>query len=88
VRRILLSLSVLTVLISACGPDEVAIQQSAVDAKVDSLVGLRIESVTKQAAEDLEKRQAIEVKVKADSIVQARMSGNAPQSSPAALPIP
>ena len=51
------------------------LEEAAVNAKIDSLVGLRMEEATRRAAEDLERRQAIEVKVKADSILAARAGG-------------
>jgi hypothetical protein len=59
--------------LGACQNKEQALTQSEIDAKVDSLVGLKMEEINRQAMEDLDRRMAIEVKAKADSIVQARM---------------
>ncbi len=62
-------------LMSSCGSRDEAVSQSQIDAKVDSLVGARMEEINRQAMEDLDRRKAIEVKAKADSIVQARLAG-------------
>jgi len=76
---------------AACGQSSQQVAQATIDARIDSLVGARMPALVQQYAEDLDKRQAIEVKVKADSIVAAR-TGKAPAPAPAqqppALPIP
>jgi hypothetical protein len=46
--------------------------QSEIEAKTDSLVGIKMQDLTQQSMADLEARIAIEVKAKADSIVAAR----------------
>lgn len=61
------------VLLASCASQEHKYTQSEIDAKVDSLVGVKMEEINKQAMEDLDRRMAIEVKAKADSIVQATM---------------
>lgn len=61
------------VLLASCAAEEHKYSQSEIDAKVDSLVGIKMEEINKQAMEDLDRRMAIEVKAKADSIVQATM---------------
>lgn len=74
---IILSAAVLV----GCGPEDVVLEEATVNARIDSLVGLRMEEATRRAAEDLDRRQAIEVKVKTDSILDARAGGapSAPQ---------
>lgn len=61
----------LVALIASCGSKQQTMSENEVNAKVDSLVGLRIEEISRQAMEDRDRRIAIEVKAKADSIVQA-----------------
>lgn len=62
-----------TLLFTAC-QNEVApgMTENEMDAKVDSIVGTRLDELNQQATEDLDRRVAIEVKPKADSIVAAR----------------
>ncbi len=61
------------ILLSACGDDKKrSLTESAIHAKVDSMVGAKMEDMNKQAMDDLDNRMAIEVKAKADSIVAAR----------------
>jgi hypothetical protein len=61
------------VLLASCASQEHKFSQSEIDAKVDSLVGVKMEEINRQAMEDLDRRMAIEVKAKADSIVEATM---------------
>ncbi|HEY9177405.1 MAG TPA: hypothetical protein VIN07_06920 [Flavipsychrobacter sp.] len=62
-----------TLLFTAC-QNEVApgMTENEMEAKVDSIVGTRLDELNQQATEDLDRRVAIEVKPKADSIVAAR----------------
>jgi len=75
--------------LSACSADHQTVKESQRDAMIDSMVALRMEEISRQAAEDLDRRRSIEVKAKADSIVAARSSiqpapaGNTP---PPAMP--
>lgn len=62
--------------LGACKAKKQAITQSRIDAKVDSLVAIKMEEINMQAMEDLDRRMAIEVKAKADSIVQAVMAAD------------
>ena len=48
-----------------------------INAKADSIVGTRLDELNQQANEDLDRRMAIEVKPKADSMVEARKSNPA-----------
>lgn len=61
------------VMFTAC-QQEVApgMTENEMQAKVDSIVGTRLDELNRQATEDLDRRVAIEVKPKADSIVAAR----------------
>lgn len=63
--------------LSACKGKEEAISRSEIEAKVDSLVGSKMEEINRQAMEDLDRRMAIEVKAKADSIVAATLAQQA-----------
>ena len=56
---------------------------SEVAARIDSIVRLQSEFAKQRAAEDLDRRQAIEVKVKTDSILEARKNGTGPEPPPA-----
>ncbi len=58
--------------LTSCGARQQALTESELNARVDSLVAERVEALNQHYMEDLEKRMAIEVKVKADSIVAAR----------------
>lgn len=59
--------------ITACSDDKnKQLTESEVHARVDSLVGVKMEELSKQAMEDLDHRMSIEVKAKADSIVAAK----------------
>ena len=60
-------------ILGACKNKEEGFTQSEIDAKVDSLVGLKMEEINRLAMEDLDRRMSIEVKAKADSIVAASM---------------
>jgi hypothetical protein len=44
--------------------------QTEIQYKVDSILALRAPEIKKQGAEDLDRRISIEVKVKADSLIQ------------------
>ena len=50
---------------------------SFVHAKVDSIVGERMQEINRKAMEDLDQRMTIEVKAKADSIIAARKAAAA-----------
>lgn len=69
-----LSITALLVLAccSGCGNKEDNNNENSISARADSIVGLRMQEINRQAMDDLEQRIAIEVKAKADSIVAAR----------------
>ena len=83
-KKALYALS-LVILSASCSSNPETIQESERDAMIDSLVAVRVEEISRQAAEDLDRRRSIEVKAKADSIVAAMDSL---QMSPADNTIP
>jgi hypothetical protein len=62
--------------VSSCNEEEKQFSETAIHAKADSIVGARAMELNQQAMDDLEKRMAIEVKAKADSIIAARNPNN------------
>jgi len=72
-NKLVLVVICLGILLSACIDDKKrSLTESAIHAKVDSIVGAKMDEVSRQSMEDLDKRMTIEVKAKADSIVAAR----------------
>jgi hypothetical protein len=61
---------------TACRREEVLLTEKDVAIRIDSIVHVQAEFAKQRAAEDLDRRQAIEVKVKTDSILEARAKGN------------
>ncbi|PZF74779.1 hypothetical protein [Taibaiella soli] len=61
-------------LLTACSDKQKELSETEVKAKVDSLVGVKMEELNRQSMEDLDRRLSIEVKAKADSILAARMN--------------
>ena len=59
-------------LLTACSSRKPTLSSSAIDAKIDSLVGERSKGLIQQSEEDLDRRLSIEVKAKADSLVAVR----------------
>jgi hypothetical protein len=51
---------------------EQALSKKDINARVDSIVNAKLPDLNRMAKEDLDYRTAIEVKVKADSILQAK----------------
>jgi hypothetical protein len=51
--------------------EEVVWTKQQLKAKADSIVAIKKADINQQAAEDLDRRTSIEVKAKADSIVEA-----------------
>lgn len=68
-RRIVIVL--LMIGFMSCETKEKQWSQAEINAKVDSAVNARTADIRWQAMEDLDSRMAIEVKAKADSIVQS-----------------
>lgn len=72
VKRIVLALGVLCTIYS-CNKVAQPLTREQITQKADSLSGIRIRQADEQAKTDLEYRLKIEVKVKVDSILSARM---------------
>lgn len=77
--------ALLVSLLMACNDKQQTLSDSAMHAKVDSIVGVRMIDLNRQSMEDLDHRIAIEVKAKADSIVAARIQ---PKDTTAKKPEP
>lgn len=80
-KKIATGMIAAVICLTACKARNEAISKSQMQAKVDSLVGARMEEINAQAMEDLDHRMAIEVKAKADSIVEAYMAAGAKSDS-------
>jgi hypothetical protein len=81
-KRSFAALLFVPLVISACGSGkEKALTDNEIKQKVDSLVGVKVEALNRQSMEDLDRRLSIEVKQKADSMVQARMAGIHPDTT-------
>lgn len=72
-KKLLFPAIAATLMFTAC-QNEVApgMTENEMETKVDSIVGTKLDELNQQATEDLDRRMAIEVKPKADSIVAAR----------------
>jgi hypothetical protein len=71
-KKILLVLACgATTFVSCENKQTTPMTENEINAKVDSLVGVKIEELNVQAMEDFDRRKTIEVKAKADSIVEA-----------------
>jgi len=66
---------------SACSSKRKSFKASAVHAQIDSIVGVKTEELSRQSMEDLDRRISIEVKAKADSIVNARYKTQHPDTT-------
>lgn len=56
---------------TACKKEERMMTKKEIVAKADSIIATRMDELNRLAAEDLDRRMSIEVKAKADSIVDA-----------------
>lgn len=67
---------------AACKKEERVMTKKEIVAKADSIIATRMDELNRQAEEDLDRRMSIEVKAKADSIVDAyRLTILPPDSS-------
>lgn len=74
-KKLLFPAAIAILMFTACNETAApAMDEATMQAKVDSTVGTRLEELNQQATEDLDRRMAIEVKPKADSIVAARLA--------------
>ena len=60
------------VVFSACNKEKQVISRQIVNKRVDSILSIKLPQVEKDANRDLEHRITIELKVKSDSILNAR----------------
>ncbi len=60
--------------LTACGEQQTSMTENEINAKVDSLVGEKQAEIMDEAMADLDNRKSIEVKAKADSIVEATLN--------------
>ncbi len=65
----------------SCMEKQQVLTKADMKAKVDSIVSVKMVDIQRMAKEDLDYRTAIEVKVKADSIVEAKKQRVAPADS-------
>ncbi len=61
----------LSIVLMSCKHQEIQLSKQQIKYKADSIFNVRVNELTNAAAEDLDRRSAIEVKAKADSIVEA-----------------
>ena len=80
-KQYLVATALGVLLFAGCKEKNTELSPSAIQAKVDSLVGIRMEELNNQAMDDLDRRMSIEVKAKADSIVAAATAAAPPDSS-------
>lgn len=74
-KSLLIIACAVTGLIS-CESKQPVMTESEKNAKVDSIVGVKIEELNQQSMEDFDRRKTIEVKAKADSLVEEYKKGN------------
>ena len=67
----LLTLIILAIGFSACNKEPQPLTRQEINQKIDSIVAYRVKELDDQYQRDLDHRIKIEVKVKADSIVNA-----------------
>lgn len=71
-KPVLAAFLLISISLVSCDDHKKMLAESAVNAKIDSLVAQRMDEVNARAMEDLNRRISIEVKVKADSILAAK----------------
>ncbi len=81
-------LIVMVLALSGCAANEERMSENQRDMIVDSIVGTRIGELQRQAMEDLDKRKAIEVKAKADSMLMSMQDSLKQEAAPADNTIP
>ena len=75
-KNTLLALIILATGFSACNKEPQQLTKEQINQKIDSIVAYRVKELDEQYQRDLEHRIKIEVKVKADSIVNAAIKQN------------
>lgn len=88
-KKVVLAIGLLSALsFSACQEKQKTLTTKEIKAKADSIFATRVEYLNKQAAEDLDRRSAIEVKAIADSIVDAYKTAHPEQNTVTPPPEP
>ena len=72
-KKTLLALIILATGFSACNKEPQQLTRAQINQKIDSIAAARIKELDQQSQQDLDHRIKIEVKVKADSIVNSAM---------------
>ncbi len=72
-KRTLLALIILPIGFTACNKEPKPLTREQIQQRIDSVTAARIKELDEMARQDLEHRKKIEVKVKADSIVNAAL---------------
>jgi len=72
-KKIILAIGVISLGMASCNKEPQPLTKTEIKQKVDSIATARIKELDIQAQKDLEYRITIEVKVKADSILNAKM---------------
>ncbi len=85
-RRISIALLCLSLSATACRSGGETLSEDTMNARIDSMVGEQTKDLIRQSEEDLDRRMAIEVKAKADSIIAARAAGRDTGARPVPQP--
>jgi len=81
-KRTLLALTILGIGFTACNKEPKPLTKQEIQQKIDSITAYRIKELDEMAQKDLEHRIKIEVKVKADSIINADLLHNTADTAP------
>ncbi len=76
-RKILLAAAVIGSCLASCSKEVPPLSRQEMNQKIDSIIKASTEESDARARLDLDRRMKIEVKVKADSILNARLHPNA-----------
>lgn len=71
-KKLIIPVAVLAITFAACQGDAgTSMTDEQINAKADSIVGEQLDDLNREANEDLDRRMSIDVKLMADSIVEA-----------------
>jgi hypothetical protein len=76
-----LAIILVSISFMSCMEKQQVLTKADMKAKVDSIVNTKLPDINRMVQEDLDYRSAIEVKVKADSIVQAKQKHSSTDTS-------
>ena len=87
-RKIIAVMSLAAISWTSCTKDKgpQVLTKKEIKQQVDSIMALRNKDLNEEGQKDLQSRLKIEVKVKADSIIQARLNPPKPAANTAAQP--